>query len=88
MGDCVRTPIVARMNDANPRPNSNNPSFIDNWLKDGTADYESVAKKWTEQMEENQEAEKAVLETQTLDVEKPLALPSEKETGGTIEKSS
>ena len=39
-------------------------------------------------MEENQEAEKAVLETQTLDVEKPLALPSEKETGGTIEKSS
>lgn len=60
MGDCVRTPIVARMNDANPRPNSNNPSFIDNWLEDGEADYEFVAKKWTEQREGIEEAGKAV----------------------------
>lgn len=52
MGDCVRTPIVARMNDANPRPNSNNPSFVENWLKDDVADYEAVAKKWTEQNDE------------------------------------
>lgn len=88
MGDCVRTPIVARMNDANPRPNSNNPSFIDNWLKDGTADYERVAKKWTEQKEEIKEAGKAVLETQTLNIEKPLALPSENETGKAVEKPS
>ena len=49
MGDCVRTPIVARMNDAKPRPNSNNPEFIANWLKDDTADYEGVSKTWTEQ---------------------------------------
>ena len=49
MGDCVRTPIVARMNDAKPRPNSNNPEFIINWLKDGVADYEGVSKKWLEQ---------------------------------------
>ena len=88
MGDCVRTPIVARMNDANPRPNSNNPSFIDNWLKDGTADYERIAKKWTEQKEEIKEAGKAVLETQTLDAEKLLALPSENETGKAVEKPS
>lgn len=48
MGDCVRTPIVARMNDAKPKPNSNNPEFISNWLGDGYADYDGVTKKWTE----------------------------------------
>ncbi len=82
MGDCVRTPIVARMNDANPRPNSNNPSFIDNWLEDGKADYEVVAKKWTEQKEEIEETEKAALDVQTVEVEKPLALPFENEIEG------
>lgn len=49
MGDCVRTPIVARMNDAIPIPNSNNPEFVANWMKDDTAEYEKVTKKWTEQ---------------------------------------
>lgn len=49
MGDCVRTPIVARMNDAKPKPNSNNPEFIRNWLEDATADYSGVTEKWTEQ---------------------------------------
>ena len=49
MGDCVRTPIVARMNDAKPRPNSNNPEFINNWLGNNVADYEEVVKKWTEE---------------------------------------
>lgn len=48
MGDCVRTPIVARMNDANPKPNSNNPEFIGNWLQEDVADYEGVVKRWTE----------------------------------------
>lgn len=48
MGDCVRNPIVARMNDANPRPNSNNPRFIENWLKNDTADYIGVVKRWEE----------------------------------------
>lgn len=47
MGDCVRTPVVARINDANPRPNSNNPEFISNWLDDGIADYDGVTKGWT-----------------------------------------
>lgn len=55
MGDCVRTPIVARMNDANPRPNSNNPEFISNWLNDGNADYEGVTNDWTEQSKEQAE---------------------------------
>lgn len=61
MGDCVRTPIVARMNDANPKPNSNNPSFIDNWLKNDVADYNGVVKEWTEQVEENNEIEEGAL---------------------------
>lgn len=57
MGDCVRTPIVARMNDAKPRPNSNNPEFITNWLEDGTADYEGVSTTWTEQQSESSHSE-------------------------------
>lgn len=52
MGDCVRTPIVARMNDANPRPNSNNPEFISNWLDDGIADYDGVTSSWMEKQKE------------------------------------
>ncbi len=57
MGDCVRTPIVARMNDAKPRPNSNNPEFITNWLKDRTADYEGVSTTWTEQQSDSSHSE-------------------------------
>lgn len=46
MGDCVRTPVVARMNDANPQPNSSNPKFIENWLSDDRFDYQCVVDKW------------------------------------------
>ena len=31
-GDCVRTPIQVRIDDVFPRPNSNNPKFIENWI--------------------------------------------------------
>ena len=48
MGDCVRTPVVAKMNTANPKPNSNNPEFIQNWLKEERGDYQGVANKWME----------------------------------------
>lgn len=59
MGDCVRTPVVARINDAKPKPNSNNPSFVENWLKDDKADYKDVVKSWLEQKDElNKEGEK------------------------------
>lgn len=61
MGDCVRTPIVARMNDANPKPNSNNPEFIGNWLQEDVADYEGVVKRWTEQEEEKEDVEACAL---------------------------
>lgn len=51
MGDAVRTPVQARMNTANPRPNSNNPKFIENWTKELPTDfpnYEEIAKAWEE----------------------------------------
>ena len=48
MGDCVRTPVVAKMNTASPKPNSNNPEFIQNWLKEEKVDYQGVANKWME----------------------------------------
>lgn len=49
MGDAVRTPVQAKMNTANPRPNSNNPKFIENWTVDLPADfpnYLDIAEAW------------------------------------------
>lgn len=49
MGDAVRTPVQAKMNTANPRPNSNNPKFIENWTMDllkDFPDYEKIAESW------------------------------------------
>ncbi len=49
MGDAVRTPIQARMNNADPKPNSNNPHFIENWIKNqpkGFPNYIEIAKAW------------------------------------------
>lgn len=49
MGDAVRTPVQARMNTANPRPNSNNPKFIENWTRDlpkNFPNYEKIAEAW------------------------------------------
>ncbi|WP_439484310.1 ATP-binding protein [Cyclobacterium plantarum] len=49
MGDAVRTPVQARMNNANPRPNSNNPKFMENWTMDLPKDfpnYLKIAEAW------------------------------------------
>lgn len=49
MGDAVRTPVQAKMNTANPRPNSNNPKFIENWTMDSQKEfpnYEKIAEAW------------------------------------------
>lgn len=49
MGDAVRTPLQAKMNTANPRPNSNNPKFIENWTMELPKDfpnYEKIAEAW------------------------------------------
>lgn len=49
MGDAVRTPVQARINNANPMPNSNNPKFVENWTRDLPVDfpnYEKIAEAW------------------------------------------
>lgn len=49
MGDAVRTPVQAKMNTANPRPNSSNPKFIENWTMKKPNDfpnYEKIAEAW------------------------------------------
>lgn len=49
MGDAVRTPVQAKMNTAHPRPNSNNPKFIENWTVDLPKDfpnYQKIAEAW------------------------------------------
>lgn len=48
LGDAVRTPVMARINTANPRPKSENPKFIENWLKKGKdgSFYHSVCDEW------------------------------------------
>lgn len=49
MGDAVRTPVQAKMNNANPTPNSNNPEFIKNWINDKGAafpNYEGITGAW------------------------------------------
>lgn len=53
MGDCVRTPVVARMNNAKPKPNSSNPEYIKNWLFDRKVDYQGVVDKWLMDSNEN-----------------------------------
>lgn len=49
MGDAVRSPVQARINNADPTPNSNDPKFITNWLADqpeGFPDYKGIAAAW------------------------------------------
>ena len=49
MGDAVRTPVQAKMLNANPRPNSNNPEFISNWTIESSMtfpNYKGIAQAW------------------------------------------
>jgi len=45
-GDCVRTPILVKIDDVNPTPNSHNPKYIERWLSDIEIPYEKTCKKW------------------------------------------
>lgn len=52
-GDCVRTPIQVRIDDVSPTPNSHNPKFVENWLKeDLNIPYEETCKKWLDSVSE------------------------------------
>jgi hypothetical protein len=49
MGDAVRSPVQAKMNNANPTPNSNDPKFIKNWIDDheeNFPDYIGISEAW------------------------------------------
>jgi len=68
MGDAVRTPVQARMNNANPRPNSNNPEFIENWTKETDnkfPDYKGIAESWEKGEKYNPPAETHELKKST-----------------------
>ena len=48
LGDAVRTPVMARINTANPKPKSENPRFIENWLNEGKTKefYHAICDEW------------------------------------------
>jgi hypothetical protein len=51
MGDCVRTPVQVKINKADPKPNSDNPKFIEKWLNPydkNFPDYKTISKEWEE----------------------------------------
>lgn len=57
MGDAVRTPVQVRLNNAHPKPDSENPKFIEKWLMESNKDipnYEAITKDW-EGLVNNQE---------------------------------
>lgn len=77
MGDAVRTPVQARMNNADPRPNSNNPKFIENWIKEpdnNFPNYKGIASAW-------EKGEKYIPGNETVDGE-----ASQDETAEPVEK--
>ena len=45
-GDCVRTPVLVRIDDVRPTPNSHNPKYIENWLFEKQIPYEDICKRW------------------------------------------
>ena len=49
MGDAVRTPVQVRLNNANPKPDSENPKFIEKWIMESDKNipnYEAITKNW------------------------------------------
>lgn len=51
MGDGVRTPVQVKIKNSHPTPNSNNPKFIENWLKEPDKtfpNYKAISKAWEE----------------------------------------
>ena len=48
LGAAVRTPVMARINTASPKPKSDNPHFVENWLNEGKNKefYHSICDEW------------------------------------------
>lgn len=45
-GDCVRTPVLVKIDDVTPTPNSNNPKYIENWLNNVPIPYSTTCQRW------------------------------------------
>lgn len=45
-GDCVRTPVLVKIDDVTPTPNSNNPKYIENWLNNDPIPYSTTCQRW------------------------------------------
>ncbi len=57
-GDCVRTPILVRIDDVAPTPNSHNPKYIESWLNDTKIPYKDACKRWLNVKEEEENDDK------------------------------
>lgn len=81
MGDGVRTPVQMKVNTAKPTPNSENPKFVENWLKEidkSFPDYKTIAKAWEAGKGIDEFAEtKAPLENSIEEVPKAKSNPKE-----------
>jgi hypothetical protein len=46
-GDCVRTPVLVKIDSVSPKPNSHNPEYVKRWLKDDLSiPYNATCEKW------------------------------------------
>ncbi|MFA7118305.1 MAG: DUF87 domain-containing protein [Sphaerochaetaceae bacterium] len=46
-GDCVRTPVLVKIDSVSPKPNSHNPEYVGQWLKDDLSiPYDTTCKRW------------------------------------------
>jgi len=54
MGDCVRTAVQVKINTVSPKPNSNNPHFVETWLSENKdfPDYRKVCGAWQKGVKE------------------------------------
>ena len=55
-GDCVRMPVLVRIDDVSPTPNSSNPKYVENWFNGKEMHsnlYEETCKRWLEENAED-----------------------------------
>lgn len=54
-GDCVRMPVLVRIDDVSPTPNSNNPKYVENWFNGKEVQsnlYKETCERWLEKKQE------------------------------------
>lgn len=54
-GDCVRMPVLVRIDDVSPTPNSNNPKYVENWFNGKGMQsnlYKETCERWVEKRQE------------------------------------